>query len=258
MRWIVYVLLLSSLTVIAQDQQVGRGPNLYSREKEAALGAALAQQVGRTATPLDNTAALDFVQRLGAKLAAQLPEPRFSYTFAVTASDQSNVLHEPLSLPGGYIFVPASLFLAAQDEAEFAGMLGHAMAHVANRDGTRAATRGELSHMANIPLIFYGGWAGFGARQTSATMVPVSMVQFERQYERDADLIAVKLTSAAGYDPQALVRYFSRVWPDNAPDSDFRDARIAAMGRAIQQLAPATSTDEFLRIQEQIRALSPN
>jgi predicted Zn-dependent protease len=94
-------------------------------------------------TPLDNAAALDFVKRLGARLAAQLPEPRFDYTFAVTASDQSNVLHEPLSLPGGYIFVPTSLFLTVQDEAEFAGMLAHAMAHVANRDGTRAATRGN-------------------------------------------------------------------------------------------------------------------
>ncbi len=254
MRWIVCVLLLSSLTVVAQDQQVGQGPNSYSRAREAALGASLAQRVQRTATPLNSPAALEYVQRLGAKLAAQLPEARFSYTFAVTASDQSNVLHEPLSLVGGYIFVPANLLLAAQDEAEFAGMLAHAMAHVASWHGTRSASRGEISQMSAIPLIFYGGWTGFGARQAT----PASFLQFERQYEQEADTIAIKTMSTAGYAPLALVRYFGRVWTDTAPDSDSRNVRIAAMRKAIQQLAPSTSNDEFLGIQEQLRALSPN
>jgi predicted Zn-dependent protease len=223
-----------------------------------ALGASLAQQVGRATTPLDSPAALEFVQRLGAKIAAQLPEPRFSYTFAVIAGDQNNSLHEPLSLPGGYIFVPASLFLAAQNEAEFAGMLAHAMAHVAARHGTRAASRGELSQLATIPLIFNGGFVNYGPRQTSATAIPITFVRFQREYEQEADAMAVKLMPAAGYDPQALVRYFSRVWPNNAADVDSRDARIGAMDRAIQQLAPVTSTNEFLGIQEQVRAASQN
>jgi predicted Zn-dependent protease len=248
------VMILSAVTGIAQ---VGQGPNLYTREKEAAFGASLAQQVRRTTTPLDSPAALEFVQKLGAKIAAQLPEPRFTYTFAVTSGDQSNVLHEPLSLPGGYIFIPASLFLAAQNEAEFVGMLAHAMAHVAERHGTRTASRGELSQLSTIPLIFYGRWMGYGARQTATGPIPVAFARLQPGYEREADAMAVKLVSAAGYDPEALVRYFSRVWPDGA-DSDSRDARISAMDRAIQQLVPLTSTDEFLRIQEQIRALPQN
>ena len=256
MRWTVCGMLLSTLNLAAQGQ-VGQGPNLYSRQKEAALGAALAQQAERRATPLNNPAALEYVQRLGDKLAAQLPEPRFTYTFSLTADDQSNVLHEPRSFPGGYIFVPASLFLAAQDEAEFAGMLAHAMAHVAARHGTRLESRSELAQLSTVPVIFYGGWAGYGARH-SAAAIPVWFVQFERQFELEADTIAIKMISGAGYAPQALVRYYGRVWPDNARDVDLRDARIAAMGRAIQQLAPVNSTDEFLRIQEQIRAVSPN
>ena len=257
MRSTLCVMLFSAVTGIAQVAPVGQGPNLYSREKEAALGAGLAQQVRRTATLLDSPAALAYVSKLGAKFSAQLPEPRFTYTFAVTSDDRSNSLHEPLSLPGGYIFVPASLFLAAQNEAEFAGMLAHAMAHVAERHGTRAASRSEISQLSAIPLIFYGGWTGYGARQTAAT-IPLSMVQFERQSEREADAMAVKLMSAAGYDPQALVRYFSRVWPDNAPDSDTRDARIGAMEREIQPLPPVTSTEEFREIQDQVREASKN
>jgi hypothetical protein len=48
------------------------------------------------------------------------------------------------------------------------------------------------------------------------------------------------------------------VWPDNAKDSNLRNARIAAMQKAIQQLASgASASDEFRGIQEQIRAVSP-
>lgn len=172
MRLPVCAVLLSAcaLTATAQIQQIATGANLYSREKESALGASLAQQIQQRATPLNNRAALAYVQRLGAKLAAQLPEPRFNYTFAVTASDESNTLHEPLSFPGGYIFVPSSLLLAAQDESEFAGMLAHAMAHVAARHTTRLATRGATAQLATIPLINNGGVAGLGARQASAVL----------------------------------------------------------------------------------------
>ena len=73
------------------------------------------------------------VMPLGAKLAAQLPDAPFPYTFAITTSDWSNFLREPVSLPGGYIFISPLLFRTAQVEAEFAGMLAHAMAHVAAR-----------------------------------------------------------------------------------------------------------------------------
>lgn len=83
------------------------------------------------------------------------------------------------------------------------------------------------------------------------------MLQFERTFEQEADTIAVKLTSTAGYDPQALLRYMNRVWPDNQPDP-VRTARIAAIETAIQQLSPANSGDDFLRIQKQVRDTPQN
>src|SRR5579863_7859637 len=99
MRLPICVLLLSALAASAQNRP---SANFYSREKEAALGAALAQQIMRTTAPLNSPAALEFVQRVGARLASQLPEPRFPYNFALIAGDESSALHEPLSFPGGY------------------------------------------------------------------------------------------------------------------------------------------------------------
>jgi hypothetical protein len=63
-------------------------------------------------------------------------EPQaFLFTFILFADDTCEITHEPASLPGGYVFVPASLFVATHNEAEFAGMLAHAMEHVAERQG---------------------------------------------------------------------------------------------------------------------------
>jgi beta-barrel assembly-enhancing protease len=255
MRWSLFVLVLSALSLNAQ-QQVGAGPNLYSREKEAELGAELAAQVQRTSTPVNNPAALRYVEQVGARLAAQLPEPRFTYTFTlinpVSGAESSNATQEPLALPGGYIFVPSSVLLAARDEAEFAGVLAHAMAHVADRDGTRQATRGTINQLATIPLVFYGGFTGFGVRQASSAAIPVAFVQFSNMYEQQADALAVKMASGAGYDAAGLLRYLGREQPANPAGQSAHDARIAALRMALQT-PPPDSNDEFLQMQNQLR-----
>jgi len=128
---LLWAVMLAGVAASAQQRQPGRGVNLYSMEREAKLGATLAEEVRRNSTALDSALAQNYVERLGRQLAAQLPGDGIKYTFEIIAdktAGPTNQLHEPIALPGGYLFVPAGLFLAAQDEAEFAGMLAHAMA----------------------------------------------------------------------------------------------------------------------------------
>jgi beta-barrel assembly-enhancing protease len=252
MRWSLFALVLSALSLSAQ-QQAGAGPNLYSRETEAALGEQLAQQVQRTATPVNNPVALRYVEQVGARLAAQLPEPRFTYTFALInpagGAANNNAMREPLALPGGYIFVPSSVLLAARDEAEFAGVLAHAMAHVADRHGTRQATKAATAQLATIPLIFLGGSTRVGTPQGSSVAIPIAFIQFSNAYEEQADMLAVKMASGAGYDAEGLRRYLNRESPG--------DPRIDALRRELQT-PPANSNDEFLRMQQQLRNPAQN
>ena len=136
-----FVVLLAAAALSAQERQVGQGVNFYSREKEAVLGAQQAQELQQKTTSLDSAVVRDFVEQIGRSLAAQLPGPSISFTFAVVTNQVGGPTHEPLSVPGGYIFVPASLILAARNEAECAGMVGHAMAHVAERQQHTAGDR---------------------------------------------------------------------------------------------------------------------
>ncbi|HEY1760799.1 MAG TPA: M48 family metalloprotease [Bryobacteraceae bacterium] len=245
MRSLAFVLIASALTLSAQTI-LGAGPNIYSRAKEASLGAQLAQNVSQATTPLDNAAALSYVQQMGAKLAAQLPESSFPYTFALIADSKNaggsgDALEEPLAIPGGYVFVPARMFLTAQDDSEFAGLLAHAMAHVAERHGTRAASMNTLGAMAGTPV---------KANPASPMLIPASYVNFSGSFEQEADGLALKMVATAGYDPQGLIRYVSRERLNNAE-------RIAAMQNAIQGL-PHPATAEFLQIQMQLRNLPRN
>src|ERR1700682_2872657 len=91
-------LLLASLAGSAQGQHPGPGVNLYNREKEAALGAQLAQEVRHRTTPLDSVVVREFLEQIARRLAPQLPDDGMSYTFTPIADDVSGPTHEPLSV----------------------------------------------------------------------------------------------------------------------------------------------------------------
>ncbi len=262
------LIILAALTVSAQDLQSGRSANFYSLEQESALGASLAAEILRQATPLDSVPVRDFLNEIGSRLAAQIPAAPFPYTFTLIASDLNHLTHEPVAVPGGHIFVPAELILTAQDEAELAGMLAHAIVHVSERHYTRQATRAEIANQATIPLIFQGGWTGYGARQANTVLIPVGMLKFQRLAETEADALAILITHGAGFDPLALVRYIVRV-QGAEPGTVGRvfgalpptEERVSLMETAIQALTPRTYTtldpSEFGRIQAEVRRLAP-
>ena len=245
---------LAALSLTAQQRDLGKGVNFYSKEKEAALGKALAEDVLRQATKLDNPEVQAYVERIGGRLAAHLPDTSLTFTYAVLADNHGGPTREPISLPGGYIFVSSSLILGVQDEAEFAGMLAHAMIHVAARHGTRQATRGEIANLSTIPLIYMGGWQ---IRDAAQVLVPVGFLKFQRANELEADREAVPVLAASGYDAAALLRYISRVQPETTGQARVfdampaRDERIAAIQGAIRKL------DDFKRIQDAVRSSIP-
>lgn len=254
------ILCLASLS--AQQRPIAQGINLYSYEKEAGLGAQLAQHMREQTTAIESATIQTYVERLGRQLAAQLPGVRFPFTFTVIKDDRGGRTHEPVALPGGFIFVPAGLILAAQSEAELAGMLAHAMAHVVARHGTRAATKAQIANQSAIPLIFVGSWTANGQEDL---MIPAAVLAAQRGYELDADRLAIRTMAAAGYDPAALIRYIDRTRSPRTAVQETRSAlpavadRLAALGQAVQELpAGAYSTgDGLASIQAEIRRLDP-
>jgi predicted Zn-dependent protease len=107
--------------------------------------------------------------------------------------------------------VNSGLILKADSEAELAGVMSHEIAHVAARHGTRQATRGEIAQVGMIPLIFMGGWTGYGIYQAASVLVPVGFLKFSRAFESEADMLGLEYMYKAGYDPTAFVDFFEKI-----------------------------------------------
>jgi len=188
------------------NRDVGKGLNWYSIEKEIALGKGLAQDVERQAKVIDDPVIAEYVNRVGQNLVRN-SDAKVPFTIKVIDTEDVNAF----ALPGGFFFVNSGLILKADSEAELAGVMAHEIAHVAARHGTRQATRGQVANLATIPLIFMGGWAGYGIRQAASVLIPVGFLQFSKAFESEADLLGLEYMYKTGYDPEAFVDFFEKI-----------------------------------------------
>jgi predicted Zn-dependent protease len=259
----VAILILAGLPLTAQEPlgPANNGANFYSIEKEGALGSQMAASVRQRTTRIDSPTLQNYLDRLGRRIAAELQGTKFPFTFSVIAEDACPTIHEPVALPGGYVFVPVALFSTAQDEGEFAGMLARAMEHIAERHGARQATRGQVVNYASIPLIFMGG----SGSCSEGLAIPRGFLALQRSNELEADSLAVQTMAHAGFDPMALLRYIERVQfqPGSATQKVFsalpdRDRRVASIRSIIEKLPPANYTapvEEFAAVQRELNGL---
>src|SRR6202789_3367755 len=188
------------------NRDVGKGLNWYSMEKEIALGKQLAQEVERQAKIIDDPVISEYVNRVGQNLVRN-SDAKVPFTIKVIDTEDVNAF----ALPGGFFFVNSGLILKADTEAELAGVMAHEIAHVAARHGTRQATRGTIAQLSTIPLIFLGGWTGYGIRQAASVLIPVGFLTFSREFEAEADMLGLQYMYKTGYDPEAFVDFFEKI-----------------------------------------------
>src|SRR5580698_3231776 len=169
------------------NRNVDKGINFYSIEKEIALGKQMAQEVERQAKIVDDPIIAEYVNRIGQNLVRN-SDAKVPFTIKVIDSEEINAF----ALPGGFFFVNTGILLNADNEAEMAGVMAHEIAHVAARHGTRQASRGQLAQYASIPLIFVGGWTGYGLYQAMGLAIPMGFLKFSRGFESEADKLGLE------------------------------------------------------------------
>ncbi len=185
----------------------GRGlGNWYSIETDIKMGKQYSMQVDSTSKLVTDPVITEYVNRLGQNLVrnsdAQVP-----FTFKVIDSDVINAF----SLPGGFVYVNTGTILAADEEAELAGVMAHEIAHVCARHATRQMTRSQLANIGTIPLIFVGGGIGYAVYEAAGLGLPMTFLAFQRGFEAEADYLGLQYEYKAGYDPQAFISFFEKI-----------------------------------------------
>jgi len=185
----------------------GRGlGNWYSLETEIKMGHQFAMQVEQSVKLVQDPVVTEYVNRIGQNLVrnsdAQVP-----FTIKVIDSDEVNAF----ALPGGFFYVNSGLILAADEEAELAGVMAHEISHVCARHGMRQQTRANWAQIGTIPLIFVGGGIGYGIYEASGLALPLTFMKFQRSFEAEADYLGLQYMYKTGYDPQAFISFFEKL-----------------------------------------------
>jgi predicted Zn-dependent protease len=180
--------------------------NWYSLEKQIEMGRSYAQQVESTSKMITDPVITEYVNRLGQNLVRN-SDAEVPFTIKIVDTDDINAF----ALPGGFFYVDSGLILAADNEAELAGVMAHEIAHVAACHAAREMSRGQLMNLASIPLIFVGGGIGYAIENIAGLAMPMGFLKFTRTFESEADYLGIQYTYKAGYDPQALTAFFEKV-----------------------------------------------
>jgi beta-barrel assembly-enhancing protease len=178
----------------------------YSLETEIRMGKQYSMQVENSVKLVQDPVVNEYVNRIGQNLVrnsdAQVP-----FTIKVIDSDEVNAF----ALPGGFFYVNSGLILAADEEAELAGVMAHEISHVAARHGMRQMTRMNWAQIGTIPLIFVGGGIGYGIYEASGLALPLTFMKFQRNFEAEADYLGLQYMYKTGYDPQAFIAFFEKI-----------------------------------------------
>jgi peptidase M48-like protein len=185
----------------------GRGlGNWYSTESEMKEGKGISMEVEKSVKFITDPMVTEYVNRIGQNIVKN-SDAKVPFTIRVIDSDEINAM----ALPGGFFYVNSGLILAADNEAELAGVMAHEIAHVAAHHAMREQTRMNYAQFGTIPLIFVGGGLGYGLYEAASLAVPITFLQFSRDFERQADFLGIEYMYRAGYDPQALPSMFEKI-----------------------------------------------
>src|SRR5438045_9304555 len=120
------------------------------------MGKQYSNQVEATSKLITDPRVTDYINQLGQNLVRN-SDSLVPFTIKVLDSDDINAF----ALPGGFFYVDSGLILAADNEAELAGVMSHETAHVAACHAPRQRTRGNLMKSAWITWMLYGGPNGY-------------------------------------------------------------------------------------------------
>jgi predicted Zn-dependent protease len=187
----------------------GRGMgNWYSTEGEIKMGKQYADEIEKSTKLINDPVVTEYINRIGQNIVKN-SDCKVPFTIKVIDTDEINAM----ALPGGFFYVNSGLILAADEEAELAGVMAHETAHVCAHHAAREMTRMNYAQLGSIPLIMMTGysWTGYGIYEAINIAIPMTFLMFSREFEGQADYLGVQYMYRAGYDPQAFVTFFEKI-----------------------------------------------
>ncbi len=190
-----------------------------------------------------------FIEQKGKAMAAVSHRPDLPWEFKIVDSPVVNAF----AVPGGYVYFTRGIMAHFNNEAQFAGVLGHEIGHVTARHTVQQQSRallaqlGLVAGMIAVPeLAQLGDVAGQGLQ--------LLLLKFGRDAERQSDELGVEYSTKIGYDATHMADFFNTLdrlsggsenrlptFLSTHPDPANREARVAELAQ--QQKAQTPQAD---------------
>jgi Zn-dependent protease with chaperone function len=236
------------------------GTTSITRDQQIQLGRQAAAEVYKQMPVLPDSSALtQYVRRVGEKLVAQIPqEYSWPYEFHVIPEKEINAF----ALPGGPMFVNAGAIVAADNEAQLAGVMAHEMSHVYMQHSAKQASKQAFTNgiLGVLGAIVGGGTAGTLARLGMQIGAGAISLKYSRNDEAQADAVGAIIMYRAGYDPRALAQFFEKLESEGSSGPQFLSDhpnpgnRSAAIDKEISEWPPKNyqnNSEAFIRAKQE-------
>jgi predicted Zn-dependent protease len=145
-----------------------------------------------------------FLDREGQRMARVSHSPNLKFEFKLLDSPVVNAF----ALPGGYVYFTRGIMAHFNNEAQFAGVLGHEIGHVTARHSARQYSRTMLAQIGLIAgMVLSPEFAQFGNEASQA--MQFMLLKYGRDAESESDKLGVEYSSKIGYDAHEMAGFFA-------------------------------------------------
>lgn len=232
-----------------------------STEQELAMGQEGDPQIIAQFGLYEDSVLQRYMNQKGQQMAAISHRNNINYGFRILNSDVINAFATP-----GYVYFTRGIMAHFNSEAQFEGVLGHELGHIAARHTViqqRNATFGQIGIMAGA--IFS---PTFGRMMESASQgLQLLLLKNSRDAEREADQLGVEYSTKLGYDATEMAAFFNTLKRQGEqsgqelpnlmsthPDPGERNATVAQLATEWKQKTgltnPKVNRESYLRLLE--------
>jgi len=177
--------------------------NFMSEQKEIALGKESDPAIVASYGLYEDEKMQKFIDEKGQEMARISHRPHLNYEFKILDSPVVNAF----AVPGGYVYFTRGIMAHFNNEAEFAGVLGHEIGHITARHSAKQYSKQMLGQVGLIAGVVLSPGVRNNFQQIQQGM-GLLFLKFGRDAESQSDMLGVEYSTEVGYDSEYMAGFF--------------------------------------------------
>lgn len=179
---------------------------LMSQNQEKALGASYDPLVIQQFGLYEDEKLQEFITQHGKEMGRISHRPELDYQFRILDSPVVNAF----AVPGGYVYFTRGIMAHFNNEAEFAGVLGHEIGHVAARHSAKQYSNQVLAQLGLVlGMVVSEEFRNYS--DLASAGLGLLFLSYSRKHESQSDKLGVQYSTAVGYDAHEMANFFQTI-----------------------------------------------